>query len=295
MIDPFSVFKVKKGLTVEQRDSSSKSRFLASDIVQDCHDAAKEYLEAGYDKESVMQEMLSCIEEATADTLEQLHEEEKFEESLRLSVSAKVENYTCGDEMLETTKATQFREWTHKNVTRKVHLLHERRDSKIHLLENFISPEECAAIQAAAAPLLHRGTVADGKGGHKLSTHRKAMQAGVRVPWEKEEQGDPIARVVRRLYDYANNATGFGLKIDGQEDLMSIQYFGRGKSDTEPDRYMPHCDGGQSFMLFSLFFYNFMYLLIIIFLFLSVSFIRLQFLAAQTRWTSRYYGNVLRH
>lgn len=24
---------------------------------------------------------------------------------------------------------------------------------------------------------------------------------------------------------------------------MSIQYFGRGRNDTEPDRYTPHCDG----------------------------------------------------
>jgi hypothetical protein len=29
----------------------------------------------------------------------------------------------------------------------------------------------------------------------------------------------------------------------GQEDLMSIQYFGRGENDTTPDRYTPHCDG----------------------------------------------------
>ena len=31
---------------------------------------------------------------------------------------------------------------------------------------------------------------------------------------------------------------------------MAIHYFGRGINDTEPDRYMPHCDGdceGDSF------------------------------------------------
>lgn len=31
--------------------------------------------------------------------------------------------------------------------------------------------------------------------------------------------------------------------VEGQEDLMSIQYFGNGTNDPTPDRYMPHCDG----------------------------------------------------
>jgi hypothetical protein len=33
------------------------------------------------------------------------------------------------------------------------------------------------------------------------------------------------------------------IKEHGQEDLMSIQYEGRGEDDETPDRYMPHCDG----------------------------------------------------
>ena len=94
-----------------------------------------------------------------------------------------------------------------------------------------------------AQPKLHRGTVADGAGGHRLSEHRKAFQAGLTVPWDKEVAGDPVARVVRRLYDYTNHATGFNLSVVGQEDLMSIQYFGNGENDPTPDQYRPHCDG----------------------------------------------------
>lgn len=72
---------------------------------------------------------------------------------------------------------------------------------------------------------------------------RKALQAGIRVPWDKEKADDPIAAVSRRLYTYINDATGYGIQEAGQEDIMSIQYTGRGLDDTEPDRYMPHCDG----------------------------------------------------
>ena len=52
-----------------------------------------------------------------------------------------------------------------------------------------------------------------------------------------------IAQLSRRVYNYVNHVLPFDIKEYGQEDLMSIQYFGRGPDDDKPDRYMPHCDG----------------------------------------------------
>ena len=46
-----------------------------------------------------------------------------------------------------------------------------------------------------------------------------------------------------KVYDYVNHVLGLDIKEHGQENLMSIQYFGRGLNDTKPDRYTPHCDG----------------------------------------------------
>jgi 2OG-Fe(II) oxygenase superfamily len=70
-----------------------------------------------------------------------------------------------------------------------------------------------------------------------------AWQAGLKVAWDKEASGDLIAAVSRRLFDYANHVTGYNMRVDGQEDLMSIQYFGNGTDDPRPDRYSQHCDG----------------------------------------------------
>ena len=116
------------------------------------------------------------------------------------------------------------------------------------------------------------------QGGSRLSENRKAMQAGIKVPWDQEEAGNAIARLSRRVYDYANSVLGLDIEEHGQEDLMSIQYKGRGFNDSEPDvsecrdimsvskscesdcqrfmltctpfhsaaftqRYTPHCDG----------------------------------------------------
>jgi hypothetical protein len=77
-----------------------------------------------------------------------------------------------------------------------------------------------------------------------MSDHRKAKQARIVIPWDLEEEGESLLPALfRRMYAYANFATGFGLEVEGQEDIMSIQYFGRGEGDEAPDRYRPHCDG----------------------------------------------------
>lgn len=95
----------------------------------------------------------------------------------------------------------------------------------------------------AASKSWHRATVSDGKGGSLYSETRQVMQAGIRVPWKNESNGDLIARLSRRVYEYANHVTGLGIDEQGQEDLLSMQYFDRGRDDAHPDRYLPHCDG----------------------------------------------------
>jgi hypothetical protein len=103
--------------------------------------------------------------------------------------------------------------------------------------------EECAAMEESAAPTLHHATVVDSKGGSRLLDNSKAMQAGIKVLWQQEKDSNAIARLYRRVYDHTNHVLNLDIKEFGQEDIMSIQYFGRGRNDTEPDRYTPHCNG----------------------------------------------------
>ena len=98
-------------------------------------------------------------------------------------------------------------------------------------------------MEDEASSKLHKASTADGKGGTTISVNRKAMQASIHPAWAKEQEGDLIATLSRRVYDYTNEALGLGIEEKGQEPLMSIQYFGQGYNDTTPDRYTPHCDG----------------------------------------------------
>ena len=232
---------INRDLIVDYQGASFSGEAEYKIVSSDCRRRAKQYIDMGYTLAEVMEDLGACLEQQATAMIQEKNEEIAFESRLRLSISYQLENHTCADETKETSEALEIREWNHDGQTRKSYILHDRPSSQIHVLKSFISQEECQAIQDAAAPKLHRGTVADGKGGHQLSEHRKAWQAGIRVPWEREQNGDLIARVVRRVYDYANHVTGYNLTVEGQEDLMSIQYFGNGKdSDESPDQYRPH-------------------------------------------------------
>lgn len=225
-------------------DNKLKARKEATELVGDCQAAAKKTLASSTDPaviDQAMKELVVCVEGGVASRLEEVNEEIAFQASVRTSIASKLENYTCVDEKLESTDDISQHTWRDKhNVMRTVHVKHERPASRIHVIENFISAAECQAMEEAAKPSLHKATVADGRGGSRLSENRKAMQAGIKVPWEKEAEGHPIAVLSRRVYDYTNHVLGLDIKEQGQEDLMSIQYFGRGRDDEEPDRYTPH-------------------------------------------------------
>lgn len=227
-------------------DNKIKARQEATNMVEECQTKAKRILETSADPSVVdeaMKDLVACVEGGVATRLEEVNEEIAFQSSVRKSIAEKLENYTCIDEKLDSTEDVSLTTWTHKGRRRTVHVKHDRPASQIHVIENFISEEECQAMEDQAKPKLHKATVADGRGGSRLSENRKAMQAGIKVPWHLEEQGDHIAKLSRRVYDYANNVLGLDIDEKGQEDLMSIQYFGRGRNDEEPDRYTPHCDG----------------------------------------------------
>lgn len=240
---------IKQDLQVALRDDAAVAKEEAKIVVGNCKNAAMQEIKEGYDHKQLIGDLASCLEKEATKLIQRKNEEIAFESKIRLEISAQMENHTCADPLRETSTPKEIRSWTHEDIpnhmiTRQVNILHDRAASQIHALDNFISKEECDAITATAAKKLHRGTVADGAGGSRLSDSRKAWQAAVKIPWHKEKDGDLITRVVRRIYDYTNDAVHYNLTVEGQEDLMSIQYFGIGSQSTEsPDQYRPHCDG----------------------------------------------------
>lgn len=234
------VFIIGEGIVVEHTDSKTIATKSASDLLETCKSNAKQQLASDPSSASTILETLSaCVQKGVADEIEKANEEIAFQAEVRKNMAASIENYTCADTTLNTTESKRTQYWEN----RKVHVMLDRPASKVHVIDNFLTEEECQAVANTAEPILHDATVADGSGGSKLSESRKAKQAGIKVHWDKEAEGDLIAQLSRRVYNYVNHVLPFDIKEHGQEDLMSIQYFGRGPDDDKPDRYMPHCDG----------------------------------------------------
>jgi hypothetical protein len=230
-------------------DDQLRARKEASSIVGACQEKAKVSLQrAGTDAAEIqnsMDHLVKCVEGEVTETLSKANEELNFQAKVRTTMAESMENYTCFDTDLDTTEPLRTEHWFNPvdRRNREVQVLLDRPASKIMFVENFISGAECDAMMKAAERNLHKATVADGKGGSHYSEHRKALQASIKVKWHLEAQGDKIAMLSRRVYDFTNHVLEFNIKEHGQEDLMSIQYSGRGLNDTEPDRYTPHCDG----------------------------------------------------
>lgn len=240
---------INAGIEVEFLDDQIRAQMEAGELVELCRAKAKARLEAAGtnidEVQASMDDLVRCVEAGVAETISKANEEIAFQATVRKGMAAFMENYTCADTDLETGDPLREEKWTGAKDRKKrnVKIMLDRPASKIHVVSDFISPAECKAMEDAAKPKLHRATVADGKGGSEYSPSRKAMQAGIAVAWEKEAKGDHIAILSRRVYDYTNHVLELDIEEHGQEDLMSIQYFGRGANDTTPDRYTPHCDG----------------------------------------------------
>jgi len=243
------VVTVREGFAVEFLDDKLRAKMEATSLVRACREKAKTRLERTENNtmeiENSIDYLVECVEGQVSESLSKATEEINFQAKIRTNMAKLMENYTCFDTDLNTTEPLREEHWhsARDNRYREVQVLLDRPASKILYVENFISQKECDAMDIAAKKDLHKATVADGKGGSEYSEHRKAMQAGITVSWKKEQSGDDIAILSRRVYDLTNHVLGLDIKENGQEDLMSIQYFGRGVNDTSPDRYTPHCDG----------------------------------------------------
>lgn len=238
----YKVIFILPDIEIDHSDTKTIAEKSATQILNTCRETAQQSLASNPDDATqILEQLTSCVEDGIARQIEVANEEIKFQSEIRLDMSDLLEEYTCYDEKLETSEAKSSTQW----MGRKVDVLLNRPAAKIHYISNFITREECDAVQAEAEEDLKDATVADGSGGSEIDESRKAKQAGIEVDWEEEENGDLIARLSRRVYEYTNHVLGLDIDEEGQEDLMSIQYFGRGVEDEAPDRYRPHCDGGE--------------------------------------------------
>lgn len=228
------VYTVTKEFDVEATlsESQQKSVDVVNGMIRECQAQGSEA-----DTSCVLQKFAKYVERTT-DAL-------TFETNTREKLASTLEEYSCQDNSLSSSIPIKVASWEDpvQKQSLPVQVMHEHASSNIHVLENFIGQEECDAIlKIAEADGLNRASVAGNM--QNSNKFRKALQTNVAIPWDKENEGHPIARVGRRIYDYTNHALrGLNITEAGQSNLKYLHYTGRGRDDMEPDHYTGHTDG----------------------------------------------------
>lgn len=155
------VASINKEFEVVFVDNKIKATMQATDLIKTCKESATEKLAS--DPETAVSDMMKCVESGVATALEQVNEEIAFQASIRKEIAATLENYTCVDDGLNSTEDVSTDTWIDPvdNSRYMVHVKFDRAASRIHTIEKFIKPDECAAMEEAAKPSLHDATVAD--------------------------------------------------------------------------------------------------------------------------------------
>jgi len=187
----------------------------------------------------------ACLEAFAAPSLDVIKNEIEFEREIRTKISGRMETITCRDDTVQSSPDVHVRTWNGSadGVERTIHVKLDRPASRIHVIENFVSQEECDDMEEDAMPTMGAAFVSDGSGGIEASAARKARQGGIDPEFEEDHDEELSARVAQRVYAYASHVLNKTITYEGQEQLVSIQYAGRGYDDVEPDQYKAHCDG----------------------------------------------------
>lgn len=210
------VITIEPGMVIVHADDKSVARDKAVEIIKECKTMAlKESTGTSKGKTEIINDLAACVERNVMDTLETLREEIAIQTDIRRGMAELFENYTCNDEQVETSDEISIELWeSYEKTWHQVKVLHDRPSSKIHIVQQFITEEECRAMEQEA-----------------VVDDADSMDKQVKVPWQETKH--PIATLSQRVYDYTNHVLGLDITKDGQEDLML--YFG--------DGYKPRCDG----------------------------------------------------
>jgi hypothetical protein len=165
-----------------------------------------------------------CVLSNLAEVMERLEDDLSYRTRRRIHMGITLENRTCHDVSMNSSSDDEYNEtWVNNDKKHLVHVKLDRPASKVHVIDDFISVDECRAVEQAVAGRLGRAIVADGKGGATQMSSRKSLQAIVEIDWSKEAGGDITANLFRRVYNYTNHVLGLNIQYRGQEPPAVIE------------------------------------------------------------------------
>mmetsp|Transcript_11244 Transcript_11244/g.17380 ORF Transcript_11244/g.17380 Transcript_11244/m.17380 type:complete len:442 (+) Transcript_11244:127-1452(+) len=235
------IITIQRDFTLVHADDKTKARDKAAKLVQDCKqqklDQWKEDSDAAaaVDNSKVLEELSQCVQASVSGALEEGNEEIHFSSNIRKRLGSELGVYACADDTLNTTeevKMEKFRVGSRKQQQEySVKVLDEKSTSKIHVIDNFMSPEECQEFEMLLLSQAHDNR------NHEPNDNLKASML-VKIPTVHSV----VSSVQSRIIDYASRVMEIDVPSKGQEEPIMTKFVGNEGTDEPPDEYRPHCD-----------------------------------------------------
>jgi len=205
-------------------DDKKRAHEQANAVVQECK-AKFEERQGKQDPYELLEEMTACIQSSVNQTLEEKKEEIDFQTQVRSKLGERLAVYACSDVNATTSESIENSTWTYDKKRYDIKVLLDRPASKIQLIENFVTADECKAAEKAI------------KTKQVNENGLTAKKGGVAFPKEEENE---LSKIASRIYAYVEEELDADLEVEDREELFMIHYQGDKKN---PAQYEPHCDG----------------------------------------------------
>lgn len=224
--DSIAVVTIEEGLAIKHEDDKTKARDQAGEIVRDCK---AQFAEKKGDPYKLLEELSECFEASVNKSVSLKDDEKKFNAEIRTSLGTRLADYICTDVNATTSAPIKNQTWTFEDEEFDVRVMMDRPHIKVHLVEDFITPEECQAVE-------------------RLITTKRVDANGLLakkggISFLSAEKDSVLSSLESRMYTYANEELGVVLESEESEELYLLHYEGRGEDDAKPDQYAVHCDG----------------------------------------------------
>jgi len=274
------IFYIREGMHIQHDDHRSLAVSRTARLLEECETGTLDRAGGGGAAEGMVGDMARCIEEKLGVELDRQEEESDFQSGVRLDMAGLLATYACGDVGMKGTEPERVERFSlngrgGRGKHMMVNVVHDRPGSRVHVLQNFVTEAECRAMEqglpnfgggmrsssrsssssATASPSEPSGTTDTARILQEdIGDTARILQEDIGIPWEKENDGNPVTDVSRRILDYTNHVLGLNIEEHGQEGLTSIQYAGNPPPNTpsggtdglttaryEPVNATPHC------------------------------------------------------
>eukprot|EP00555_Chaetoceros_dichaeta_P006950 CAMPEP_0198255216 /NCGR_PEP_ID=MMETSP1447-20131203/5385_1 /TAXON_ID=420782 /ORGANISM="Chaetoceros dichaeta, Strain CCMP1751" /LENGTH=481 /DNA_ID=CAMNT_0043941535 /DNA_START=145 /DNA_END=1590 /DNA_ORIENTATION=+ len=241
------VFYIREGLHIQHDDNHSLALSRANTLLEECEAGTINAADDDVDAKGMVGDMARCITENLKFELNKSVEESDFQGKVRGDMAELLATYACGDAGMEATEADKTVIWNcprHSSATNgggggrrnlSVDVMHDRPGSKVHVIKNFVSEAECRAMEEGlpnvgggmrSSSTFSSSSSADSEEDSPSNEEdgERILKHDIGIPWEKEDENNPLTNVSRRILDYTNHVLHLDINEHGQEGLTSIQY-----------------------------------------------------------------------